>query len=69
MSNNARRVLALAFCVVIGTIALVHGVEQMGSAVTTRRVVGVLLLLCAGFLLLSAVGLLGHWLPKRPLKK
>lgn len=64
MSNRARRILAIAVCVVIGTICLIEGTRAMNGP---NRLAALALLPLSGFLLLSAVGLAKPWL--RPLNR
>lgn len=66
MSNQARRVLAIVICSAVGVICLIEGTRRMGSGHVSSRMLAITLLLVAGFLLLSAVGLAKPYLPKPP---
>jgi uncharacterized membrane protein YdjX (TVP38/TMEM64 family) len=54
MNSRARRILAIALCSLVGTVGVIYGTELMTRG---RPLPGVVVLLVAGFLLLSAVGL------------
>lgn len=54
MSNRARKLAALGFCIVVGGICFVAGTRQLSGG---NQGMGVALMFVSGFFLLSAVGL------------